>query len=69
MKKTEYLYDLDPTLLKDMKYEDAIRYKILHANNLIARLMDVHWSGRDDERVSSVHKAIKFNEKLLKELS
>ncbi len=66
---TRYLYDIDALELSTLNYEDALRHKHSCATALIAELMEVHYSKRDEERVNSVFNAIKFNKALLEELN
>lgn len=71
LKPHVYYYGFDETSvqrLKEMKYEQAISYKILAAKALLHRLLDVHMTQRDNARISDVYKAIKFNEELLEEI-
>ena len=65
---TQYLYDLDPVVLTTMLYPDALRYKLTAARTLIGKLIEPHYSDRDDERLSAVIRAEKFNLALLEEL-
>lgn len=65
---TQYLYDINPTILADIPYKQALEYKISSANVLLAKLLAPHYSVRDYERVIDVHRAIKFNQSLLSEL-
>ena len=68
-KSTMYLYNLDPHVLADMPYKQALEYKIKAARILISELLIPHYMVRDCVRVEDVFNAIKFNESLLKELS
>lgn len=67
----EYLYGLTKEQvkeLKEMKYEEALKYKIECAQTVLVRLHYPHFTKRDTARISRVQKAIKFNEMLLEEL-
>ena len=71
MKKYEYLYDFTPEellKLEQLPYKKAIQLKILKAVQLKKKLLKEGYSKSDMTRVNKVHKAIKFNENLLKEL-
>ena len=65
---TQYLYDINPTVLADMQYKQALEYKISSANVLLAKLLVPHYSVRDYVRIADIHRAIKFNQSLLSEL-
>ncbi len=68
MKTTQYLYNIDPKILKDMPYEEAILLKLSSAKILISQLLEPHYSVRDEERIAAVGKAESFSKKALKEL-
>ena len=68
MHTTRYLYDINPQSIANIPYKQAIKLKINNAKLLLSLLLREHYSTRDDERISAVHKAIKFNEQLLNEL-
>ena len=71
LKPHVYYYGFDEVgvqRLKEMKYEQAISYKILAAKALLHRLLDVNMTQRDNARISDVYKAIKFNQSLVEEL-
>jgi len=68
LKTTIYLYGFEAQELVSMNYVDAINYKLERAKELIHSLVYAHYSERDDERISAIWDAIKFNEKLLREL-
>lgn len=65
---TQFLYELEPKTLSTMLYPEALKFKITSAKLLLERLMNEHYSKRDDYRVNAVIKAIKFNEQLLEEI-
>lgn len=65
---TPYLYDINPSVLSGMLYPNALKYKIEAAKVLRGKLLEPHFSERDDERINAVINAIKFNERLLEEL-
>ena len=67
-KSTMYLYNIDPHVLADIPYKQALEYKIEAANILISELLIPHYTVRDYVRVADVLNAIKFNEVLLSEL-
>ncbi len=67
-KSTYYLYDLDPKLLINLSYVEAINLKIDSAKKLIKVLFEPNYMNRDNNRVNDVYKAIKFNQALLEEL-
>lgn len=66
--KTEYLYGIKPKRLAKMKYFKAIRFKLKKARNLICTLYDEKPISRDEDRIMEIFDAVKFNEKLLKEI-
>lgn len=67
-KSTYYLYDLDPKLLINLSYVEAINLKIDSAKKLIKVLFEPSYIDRDNTRINDVNKAIKFNQALLEEL-
>ena len=71
LKPHVYYYGFDDTslqTLKDMKYEQAINYKITAAKSLLERLLTVDYLNRDNTRINDITKAVKFNQSLLEEL-
>ena len=68
LKSTYYLYDLDPKLLINLSYVEAINLKIDSAKKLIRVLFEPSYMNRDNTRINDVNKAIKFNQALLEEL-
>jgi type III secretory pathway component EscV len=68
-KSTEYLYDTEATTFSDLPYTVALQYKVKKAKELLDRLLEEDFKQRDDDRILAVHRAIKFNEALLEELS
>ena len=67
-KSTYYLYDLDPKLLINLSYVEAINFKIDSAKKLIKVLFEPSYMDRNNPRINDVYKAIKFNQALLEEL-
>ena len=67
-KSTYYLYDLDPKLLINLSYVEAINLKIDSAKKLIKVLFEQSFMDRDNSRINDVYKSIKFNQALLEEL-
>ena len=67
-KSTYYLYDLDPKLLINLSYVEAINLKIDSAKKLIKVLFEPNFMDRNNSRINDVYKAIKFNQALLEEL-
>ena len=67
-KSTMYLYNIDPHVLADMPYKQALEHKIEAAGILISELLIPHYTVRDYVRVADVLNAIKFNKALLSEL-
>lgn len=67
-KSTYYLYDLDPKLLINLSYVEAINLKIDSAKKLIKVLFEQNFMDRNNTRINAVYKAIKFNQALLEEL-
>ena len=63
-----YLYNINPTILADMLYKQALEHKIASANLLLTELLIPHYSVRDYERIADINRAIKFNQSLLSEL-
>ena len=68
-KSTTYLYNINPIVLADMPYQQALEYKITAANTLLAELLIPHYTVRDYVRISDINQAVKFNESLIKELT
>lgn len=68
MTTTFYLYGIEPERLMQLSYFEAITLKHELAKELIAELYEEPMNNRDEERIMKVHKAIKFNQDLLKEL-
>ena len=68
LKSTYYLYDLDPKLLINLSYVEAINLKIDSAKKLIKVLFEPSYMDRNNPRINDVYKAIKFNQALLEEL-
>ena len=68
LKSTYYLYDLDPKLLINLSYVEAINLKIDSAKKLIKVLFEPNFIDRNNTRINAVYKAIKFNQALLEEL-
>ena len=67
-KSTYYLYGLDPKLLINLSYVEAINLKIDSAKKLIKVLFEPSYRNRDNSRINDVYKAIKFNQALLEKL-
>ena len=67
-KSTYYLYELDPKLLINLSYVEAINLKIDSAKKLIKVLFESSYMNRDNTRINDVYKSIKFNQALLEEL-
>ena len=65
---TQYLYGIEPHELMQLNYFDAITLKHALAKELIAELYEEPMDSRDEERITKVHKSIRFNHKLLEEL-
>lgn len=51
-----------------MPYKEALLYKKAHAKALADRLLSTHFTEQETHRINEVLKAVKFNERLLKEL-
>ena len=68
LKSTYYLYDLDPKLLINLSYVEAINLKIDSAKKLIRVMFEPNFMDRNNTRINAVYKAIKFNQALLEEL-
>ena len=69
--KYTYYYGLTPdnvTLLSELTYENAIKYKIHFAKELLKDLLQVDYMSRDNTRITAIYKAIKFNQSLLEEI-
>lgn len=67
---TQYLYNINPKELIDMKYKQALEYKLFHAKELYHTMMlqKRNTSYNDDERSHYVWKAMIHTQKLLDEL-
>jgi hypothetical protein len=68
-KSTLYLYGIEPMEFEDMRYRDALEYRIAKAKELIGELQEVTFRERDDNRIRNCLKAIQHNEMLLGEIS
>ena len=69
LKKSAYLYgdNFDPTILSEMNYVHALRYKIESAKHTRDELLHVHYSKRDGTRIKRIGDAIAFNNALIDE--
>ncbi len=67
MKTTQYLYGLDPSMLKDMPYEEALKLKLESATELIRFLTDKDFH-KHYERIVDIMAAITHTQYLLDEL-
>jgi len=65
---TFYLYGIEPERLMQLNYFEAITLKHELAKDLIAELYEEPMDSRDEDRIAKVHKAIKHNQDVLKEL-
>lgn len=63
-----YLYNINPIILADMYYKQALEHKVASAEALLTELLIPHYEVRDYERIADIHRAIKFNQSLLSEL-
>jgi len=69
MKDSKYLYDRDSLRgLSRMSYKEALETKISLANQLIKNLLKEDYLTRDSVRINDCIRAIKFNERLIKEM-
>jgi len=68
MKTTLYLYGIEPSEFADMHYNEALKYKVKCAKQLISSLYNEPFGHREDKRIDDIFEAIEFNERLLKEL-
>ncbi len=68
MRDTQYLYGINPKDFADLTYKEALNRRIESAQNLLRELLEEHYQTRDYARIGEIHKAVSFNEKLLKEL-
>lgn len=70
MTKAQYLYgdDVDPSLWETMTYPEALKHKAQLAYNNIGVLHKTHYMKTDSLRVNECHRAIRFNEDLIKEM-
>lgn len=65
---TKYLYNLDPKILINMPYKEAVELKTISAKTLLHTLVQLSFKKQDDNRIRAVHKAIDYNKQLLEEL-
>ena len=65
---TQYLYDLEPSQLIGMPYEEALKLKALSGRELLFKLVEPSYDVRDSVRIDAVQNAVKFNYALLEEL-
>lgn len=68
LKKTEYLFGIQPNVFKKMNYVDVLYLKLKGASDVLDELQEVHYLQRDDERIINVLKAIEHTRKLIIEL-
>lgn len=68
IKSSKYLYNISASEFADMKYIDALHYKINKAKELLNLLVDVSYLERDNARLNDVLKAIQYNEELIEEV-
>lgn len=68
MMQSSYLYgdDFDNSKLKEMLYEDALKYKIESARLLLRELCTVAYA-ENNGRINAICEAIKFNKRLIEE--
>lgn len=64
----QYLYDDDLSILNNMKYREALEYKIKLSLKLITKLYDVSWMYRDNNRITKTINSQNFNQRLIDEL-
>lgn len=66
MVESKYLYDTDIKQYASLPYSMVLVIKVYLANKLMKKLV-IDQDMRDNQRMSAVFKAIKFNRELLKE--
>lgn len=66
MVESKYLYDTDIKQYANLPYSMVLVIKVYLANKLMEKLV-IDQDMRDNQRMSAVFKAIKFNRELLKE--
>jgi len=65
-KRTKYIYGVSPHQFARLPYEDALKFKIGAGKALMKKIS----INKDDEaRYVAAEKAVRFNERLLEELS
>ena len=69
MKDSQYLYGrkFDAKVLSKMPYRQALEYKVECAKTLVSALTEATTMTTDWTRISKIHKAIEFNQYLIKE--
>jgi len=67
-KTSKYLYGVSAKAFKDLRYQDALIFKIRSAERLVKDLVKEHYMVRDEYRISDIQKAVKFNRALLAEI-
>ena len=65
---TQYLYDIDPTILADMPYKLALVACKEGAKRRLWELMQQNYNVRDERLIYEVNKAFDWCEKKLEEL-
>jgi len=65
MKKTEYLYGVEPSFFQEEEYEYAIHMKVELGR---AMLEKIRTTTKDEEHYQAVEKAVSFNRSLIGEL-
>lgn len=68
MNTTEYLYGIKPEVLSNMKYKEALEFKIQKGKEYIELLYKEPMETRDDRHITEIHKAMSFTKTLLEEL-
>lgn len=71
MSKSQYYYELtdeEYSKIAEMKYIEALEFKISKAIKVLEKIVNVRLEDRDFIRISKVSKAIDFNKDLISEV-
>jgi len=69
IKKTEHLFGIQPSVFKEMLYEDVLMLKLKGASEMLEELLKPHYLERDNDRINDIIKAINYTKQLLQELN
>lgn len=68
MQSTKELFDIDPTIFKQMSYPNVLLLKRKQSILLLKKELKIHYLKRDYHRINKLSKAIKNMDRLLIEI-